>query len=340
MPKALIVLSSARTLPLSEPAGHPGISTGFWLIELAAVLAAFESDHEFVLATPDGRPPQLDINGLGLQWHAGHRLGPASVRSAVQSSLLRLGPTAVRRRNQALAERRNTELALARKHLGRIPVSEPLPRTDQEARDFRDTVVRSLNALPEHRFHSIPELLHLDSDPGSDFSFTDLSFVHLPGGSATTVDFHTNPQLGEMLNRCHDAATPLSLICHAPVALTSAQYRLDEAGAVVTTSEHPFTGARVTSLSKAGVQLGTNFQFLKVPGRRTRVTYYVDQVLADAGFKVLVPRNPSAARTVWDQRHQLLTANGPQAVDDVARKLLEVTQARAGAAKPFSKKAS
>lgn len=29
-PKALIVLSSADILPLSEPANHPGIATGFF----------------------------------------------------------------------------------------------------------------------------------------------------------------------------------------------------------------------------------------------------------------------------------------------------------------------
>jgi hypothetical protein len=62
-PQALFVLSSARTLSLSKPAGHPGIPTGFFLVELAAVMAAFENDYDFILATPDGNPPQLDING-------------------------------------------------------------------------------------------------------------------------------------------------------------------------------------------------------------------------------------------------------------------------------------
>jgi hypothetical protein len=34
------------------PAGHPGVSIGFFFIELAEVLARFEDDYDFVLARP------------------------------------------------------------------------------------------------------------------------------------------------------------------------------------------------------------------------------------------------------------------------------------------------
>jgi hypothetical protein len=109
-PQALIVLSSARTLPLSKPAGSPGISTGFFLVELAAVMAAFEEDYDFILATPDGNPPQLDINGLALNFHAAGSMVSASARTTFQSAVKHATPQALREKNPDLLKRRNVEL--------------------------------------------------------------------------------------------------------------------------------------------------------------------------------------------------------------------------------------
>lgn len=81
--KALIVISSAKILPLAEPSGHPGISTGFFLVEMAKILQSFGDEYEFVFATPDGQLPQLDINGMALSFHAGAGLGPAMGTSAM-----------------------------------------------------------------------------------------------------------------------------------------------------------------------------------------------------------------------------------------------------------------
>jgi hypothetical protein len=68
---------------LAQPSGHPGISIGFFLVELAKVLQDFGDDYDLVFATPDGRPPQLDINGMALSFHAVPGLGPATARAAV-----------------------------------------------------------------------------------------------------------------------------------------------------------------------------------------------------------------------------------------------------------------
>lgn len=51
-PKALIVIPQAAVLPLTEPAVHPGVSTGFYLVEMAQVLKEFGDDYEFTFATP------------------------------------------------------------------------------------------------------------------------------------------------------------------------------------------------------------------------------------------------------------------------------------------------
>jgi putative intracellular protease/amidase len=325
-PQALFVLSSARTLPLSRPAGHPGIPTGFFLVELAAVMAAFENDYDFILATPDGNPPQLDINGLALSFHAAGNLGSATARTTIQSAAKHSSPQSMRAKNPALLERRNAELALARRHLGRIPVSQALPRTDREAASIRDDVVASFESLPQRRYHSIPELIRRHRDPGNGFSLDGLAFVHMPGGHAPMVDFHDNPWMGELLHTLRESAVPISLICHAPVALTSARYRVDDEGAVATDEQHLFKGARITTVPRYGERMMLEMQYPKVPGEATRLPYYVDVALDAAGYDVGLTLNPAAVKVVWDDEHTLLTGNGPQSVDAQTGHLVRITR--------------
>ncbi|WP_089106161.1 hypothetical protein [Streptomyces hyaluromycini] len=327
-PKALIVLSSARVLPLSEPAGHPGIPTGFFLVELAAVMAKFESDYDFILATPDGRLPQLDVNGLALNFQAGGNLGLATARTTMQSGVERFSPEKLRERNPDLLKRRETELALAHRLLGRILVSEPLPRTDAEATSVREEVVTGFEASPLREYLSVQQLIERHRDPASGFSLADLAFVHMPGGHAPMVDFHDNPWMGELLHTLREADVPISLICHAPVALTSARYRVDGDGKVTTDLDHAFKGARITTVPKYGEKAMLGFQYPKVPGERTRLTYYVDVALKEAGYDVNLSLNPSAVKVIWDADHSLLTGNGPQAVDEQAARLAEIVRGR------------
>jgi putative intracellular protease/amidase len=327
-PKALILLSSARVLPLSEPAGHPGLSTGFFLVELAAVMAEFEDEYDFVLATPDGRPPQLDVNGLALNFHGGENIGRATARTTVQTGVERFSHEKLREKNPDLLKRRETELALAHRLLGRIPVSEPLPRTDAEAISVRGDVVADFEALPQRAYLSIQQLIELHRDPASGFSLADLAFVHMPGGHAPMVDFHDNPWMGELLHTLHEAYVPISLICHAPIALTSARYRVDGDGKVTTHPDHAFKGARITTVPKHGERAMLGFQYPKVPGERTRLTYYVDVALKEAGYDVSLTLNPSAAKVTWDADHSLLTGNGPQAADEQAARLAEIVRGR------------
>lgn len=336
-PKALIVLSSARRLPLSAPVGHPGIPTGFFLVELAAVMAQFEGDHDFILATPDGRLPQLDINGLALNFQAGGNLGLATARTTMQSGVERHSPERLRESNPDLLKRRETELALAHRLLGRILVSEPLPRTDAEAISIRGDVVTGFEASPQREYLSIQQLIERHRDPASDFSLADLAFVHMPGGHAPMVDFHDNPWMGELLNTLHEVDVPISLICHAPVALTSARYRVDGDGKVTTDLDHAFKGARITTVPKYGEKVMLGFQYPKVPGERTRLTYYVDVALKEAGYDVDLTLNPSAPKVIWDADHCLLTGNGPQAVDEQAARLAEIVRGRARNSRPHTR---
>src|SRR6266540_7161130 len=126
-PKALIVISSARTLPLSEPSGHPGIPTGFFLVEMAQVLKEFENDYEFTFATPDGNAPQLDINGMALSVQSIEKTGFKTLPMRMQQRRRSFDVSSFRARHPELVARREQEVRLLERHLGRIPVSELLP---------------------------------------------------------------------------------------------------------------------------------------------------------------------------------------------------------------------
>jgi putative intracellular protease/amidase len=321
--QALIVMSSARILPLSEPAGHPGIPTGFFLVELAQVLREFAGDYEFTFATPDGRAPQLDVNGLALPFHAGRDLGAVNtVVRAEQAGRFDVGR--YRRRHADLVSRREAELRLAREHLGSIAVSATLPNSDKEVKLIADEVAASFSELPPRTYLSVPEVIRKDRDPADPFSLGDFDFVHMPGGHAPMVDFDDEPWMGELLNSLYEQGVLISLICHAPVAMTSARYRVARSGVTLVNDHHPFAGARLTTVPKHGENFVLSTSYPKVPGQRTRLTYYVDTALKATGYLVSTTLNPAAANIVWDESRRLLTGNGPQAVDVQTAKIREV----------------
>src|SRR5216117_3034749 len=64
--RALILISSARRLPLVEPADVKSISTGFFLVEMAQVLKEFEDDYEFTFPKADRKGPQPHNHRMGL----------------------------------------------------------------------------------------------------------------------------------------------------------------------------------------------------------------------------------------------------------------------------------
>ena len=333
----LVALTPARPryasqLPRAEPRGESR-SIGWSLVVLAAVLERFEDTHEFILATPDGRVPTLDINGLALAMEGGKDLGLQTAAITVQQGVGKSGPAQLRDKHPELVARRESELALLRRHLGRMPVLQNLPNTDAEAASNRDEVVATLDGLPEQRWHLIADVIARYRSLSDAFSLADLDFMYAPGGHAPMVDFHDNPVVGELLHALRENDVPVGLICHAPVAMTSAKYRLgqDEDGGTLVGEDHAFRGARVTTVPKYGEIGMLTFGYPTVPGTKTRLPYYVDVALKEAGYDVLVTLNPSAVGVLWDEEHGLLTGNGPQSVDAQARKLAEIAaEARSG----------
>ncbi|WP_406196110.1 DJ-1/PfpI family protein [Streptomyces europaeiscabiei] len=319
-PKALIVVPSAAVLPLTEPAGHPGVSTGFYLVELAQILKEFGDEYDFTFATPGGLVPQLEINGLALSMHAGAKFSSATV-SATAAQAFRFDVDTFRAKRPGLVARRDSELALARRYLGRLPVSESLPGSDKEVVVLRDDLIKSMQDLPEHSYLSIEQLVHRHRDPEDTFDLSAFDFVHMPGGHAPMVDFVDNPWLGELLHTLRENQVLISLICHAPIAMASAKYRVSTDGTVITDLDHAFNGVRVTTVAKSAELFVLSNGYLKIPGKKVRMGYFIDEALRNAGYKVETTTNPTAIKVIWEEGVRLLTSNGPQAIDEHTARL-------------------
>jgi putative intracellular protease/amidase len=319
--RALILISSARQLPLVEPADVKSISTGFFLVEMAQVLKEFEADYEFTFVTPDGNAPQLDINGMALAMHAIEKIGSKTLPLGRQQRRRSFDVDGFRRRHPDLVTRREQEVQLLERHMGRIPVSELLPGSEPELAEYRPELIRRLDKLPEGTFHSLQELVQRHRDPADAFTFADFDFIHAPGGHAPMVDFRDDPWLGETLHLARENGATISLICHAPLAMTSTQQRIDAQGRAYSVNDNAFLAATISVVPKLGERIAMRFGYPRVPGRRTRVPYFVDEAIKEAGFTVTSPLNISAATLAYEPSVRLLTGNGPQAIDKQTAKL-------------------
>jgi len=313
--RALILISSARQLPLVEPADVKSISTGFFLVEMAQVLKEFEDDYEFTFATPDGNVPQLDINGMGLAMHSIEQIGYKTLPLTMQQRRGSFDVSSFRQRHPELVARREQEVQLLERHIGRIPVSELLPGSEPELAEFRPELIRRLDQRPQQTFHSLQDLVQRHRDPADAFTFADFDFIHAPGGHAPMVDFRDQPWLGETLHLARENGVTISLICHAPVAMTSTLQRIDAQGRAYEVTDNAFLAATISVVPKLGERIAMRFGYPHVPGKTTRVPYFVDEAIKEAGFRVTSPFNIAAAKLAYEPSVRLLTGNGPQAID-------------------------
>jgi len=322
--RALIIISSGYELTLSEPDNVKSVSTGFFLIELAQVLKEFENEYDFTFATPDGKAPQIDINGLAVVMHSVASIGYKTIPMLMEQRRSSFTVDAFRKRHPKLVARREDEVQILERHIGKISVSEILPQTEPELIAYRTELVNRLLKLPEATFMSVPELVKRHRDPADPFKFSNFDFMHLPGGNAPMVDFRNNPWLGETLHTARENGVVISLICHAPVAVTSTLQRIDAEGRPYSVKDNPFLAATITSVPTIGEIFALRFLYLRVPGKKTRLTYFVDQAIKEAGFKMASAINIAAPQVIYEPSVQLITGNGPQAVDMQSAKLRSV----------------
>lgn len=316
------------------------ISTGFFLVEMAQVLKEFENDYEFTFATPDGNAPQLDINGMALSVHSIEKTGAKTLPLRMQQRRRSFDVNNFRQRHPELVARREQEVRLLERHIGRIPVSELLPNSEPELAQYRPELIRRLDKLPEATFHSLQELVQRHRDPADAFTLADFDFIHTPGGHAPMVDFRDNPWLGETLHVARENDVTISLICHAPIAVTSTRQRIDAQGAAYSVKDNPFLAATISTVPKIGERFALRFLYPRVPGKATRLPYFVDVAIKEAGFTVASSPNISAPKLAYEPSVRLLTGNGPQAIDQQTAKLRSILTHSPAARRTSGKQAS
>src|SRR2546430_9048019 len=187
-----------------------------------------------------------------------------------------------RQRHPDLLARREQEVRLLERHLGGIPVSELLPNSEPELAEYRPELIRRLDKLPEGTFHSLPELVSRHRDPADPFTFADFDFIHAPGGHAPMVDFRDDPWVGETLHTARENGVVISLICHAPISVTSTWQRVDAQGRPCVVTDNPFVGAPIATVPTMGEIFALRFLYPHVPGKKTRLTYFVDAAIKEA----------------------------------------------------------
>lgn len=316
-------MSSGTELVYSSPKGQAA-SVGIFLSEMGAILERFKEEYEYIFATPDGARPTFDVNGLALSFQAGSKLTKVYTATTLAQTKKNYSYESARKKYNDLVERRQRELELFMNYVGKIPISELLPKTDKEVKEFYPEVVSYINSFDEKPIYSIQDVLDWDTDADNNFNISELAFVHYPGGHAPIVDFPNNPIIGELINRTYDGNVLQSFICHAPVALTSARFRIDEAGNISENENHPFEGITVTTVPKHAENITLDTGYPHIPHEKTRIPEYVDVLLKEQGYKVKGPLNFSAPYLEWNANLKVLTGNGPQTVDIQADKMEEV----------------
>ena len=185
-------------------------------------------------------------------------------------------------------------------------------------------MVRRLGKLPEGTFHSLQELVLRHRDPADPFAFADFDFIHAPGGHAPMVDFRDDPWLGETLHVARENDVTISLICHAPIAVTSTRQRVDAQGRPYFLSDNPFLAAPIATVPTIGERFALRFLYPRVPGKTTRLPYFVDVAIKEAGFTLATSLNISAPKLAYEPSVRLLTGNGPQAIDRQTARLRDI----------------
>jgi hypothetical protein len=97
--------------------------------------------------------------------------------------------------------------------------------------------------------------------------------------------------------------------------MTSTLQRIDAQGRAYEVTDNAFLAATISVVPKLGERIAMRFGYAHVPGKTTRVPYFVDEAIKEAGFRVTSPFNIGAAKLAYEPSVRLLTGNGPQAID-------------------------
>jgi putative intracellular protease/amidase len=333
MPRILFLVSSARTLNLSDGTPYP---TGYWAEEALRPYERFiAAGAEIVVATPDGDLPQADPYGLEPHFHYPDEdedfllsvtrtfmPDPEDVRVTMHH-LSALNLAASRRIFEALKD-------------AGLSIDEARSRVDQAAtiswRENRD-LVEVFDAgdlatpLPPGRVRELAEQLWADSAASSKetvrrlaaiaglsnpINLTELTdddilafdALFIPGGQGPMADMADNHEIGRLIRLLHEQDRSIATLCHGPAALLSAGPRED--------GQWLFDGYRLTSFSNEE-------EYQTRPGKQP--PWYVETALRNAG--AVFDGSPScwASHVVVDRN--LITGQNPMSSDATADALLK-----------------
>src|SRR5207244_4280381 len=138
-----------------------------------------------------------------LAMHAIEKTASAAIRLGMQQRGRSFDADSFRRRHSEVAARREQEIQLLERHMGRIPVSELLPNSEPEVAEFRPELIRRLSKLPEGTFHSLQELVLRHRDPADPFTFA-------PGDGKPVVRLR---QQASVLNKDGENMRPSGVAC-------------------------------------------------------------------------------------------------------------------------------
>jgi putative intracellular protease/amidase len=252
MAKLLMIVSSARMIRLADGNDHP---TGYRAEEVREPYETFvAAGVDVVIATPDGKVPQLDPWGLEPFFHYPQVdedfMFSVLRRFAYHADRVRvtfthfseLNLVAVRRTYLALLEtgmvpveaRKAVESAAQRAWRRNIDLIKTLADDDEvtsrlsveRIREIRDQVwqasqenarqaIETLSAIPGlQRPRSLSEL--------TDEEILSCDSVFIPGGHGALVDLPDNADVGRVLGLMYGAGRIVGALCHGPAALLAA----------------------------------------------------------------------------------------------------------------------
>lgn len=338
MPKILFLVSSARTIKLTNGHDH---ETGYWAEEVLKPYRRFVgAGVEVVVATPDGKSPHPDSYGLEHIFHYADEdedflfgvirsfMPDADDIRVTLQHLTELDLIAARRVAQALktagadpsearqaiekcarqawAESRNFVDLLAgdprvTRHVDAMKLRALSDTVQQAARDASDQMRRDLEAVPGMRQpQSLKEM--------SDAQILSFDALFIPGGHGPMVDMHRNPDVTRALTLLHGKNRTIAALCHGPAALLSAGTRAD--------GLWMFDGYKVTAFN--------NEEEDQTRAGRLGMPWYLETALKNAGAVFDDAPLPWVSHVVVDRN--LMTAQNPMSADAMADAVLKRLQ--------------
>ncbi|UDF05473.1 type 1 glutamine amidotransferase domain-containing protein [Asticcacaulis sp. AND118] len=152
----------------------------------------------------------------------------------------------------------------------------------------------------------------------------DYAGVFVPGGQAPGVDLMQDADLGEILHHFHDRQKPTALLCHGPIAITSAMPHAREfraaliAGSPAKAAEWargwPYAGYKMTVFSNSEEKIVEDYIL------KAKLYFNVADALEIAGGQVITTAVDFEPNVIEDR--ELITGQNPHSDHPLAKRFV------------------